>query len=250
MPIARKEAFTRTHIVEGFERAGIYPLNPERFDFLTQWRQQQANGGTPLRTASSPIPDLPDDPSSPARKQRTNEVLADIKNVLDSPPATPTRCLDALSAGLSEIVQYRTRTALQGGRIRELQGTKDSRHKKKGDRRRVPVESLILDQAELDRLRLERDRRDAEHTRGRGRGRGRGDARGRGRVSTGRGCGPGRGRGRGGAQATRRHSSDESDSDIDMPTRTPSPTASPKGQKRRSSSPVYYTRSVKRSRHS
>jgi hypothetical protein len=64
----------------------------------------------------------------------------------------------------------------------------DSRHKKKGDRRRVPVESLILDQAELDRLRLERDRRDAEHTRGRGRGRGRGDARGRGRVSTGRGC--------------------------------------------------------------
>ncbi|KAJ7854355.1 hypothetical protein B0H13DRAFT_2358563 [Mycena leptocephala] len=70
--------------------------------------------------------------------------------------------MSEIPVGLAEIVQYRTRTALQGGRIRELQRTEDGRHKKKGDIRRVPVESLILDHAELDRLRIERDQRDAD----------------------------------------------------------------------------------------
>ncbi|KAJ7483650.1 DDE superfamily endonuclease-domain-containing protein [Mycena latifolia] len=113
LPSARKEAFTRARIVDGFERAGIYPFNPGRFEFLVRWREQQAKQ-VATRTASPEIPALVGNPSFPARKQKTNRILAENTRLRYSPPATPSSLLRALEASNAQIVQYHSRIALQG----------------------------------------------------------------------------------------------------------------------------------------
>lgn len=55
LPEARDCAFTRTHIVDGFERAGIYPLNPNRFEFLRKWREEQAATAEQPTAPSTPV---------------------------------------------------------------------------------------------------------------------------------------------------------------------------------------------------
>ncbi|KAJ7184049.1 hypothetical protein GGX14DRAFT_409344 [Mycena pura] len=237
-------AFTRARIVDGFERAGIYPLNPDRFDFLVCWRELQAcPQATPSRSVSPDSETLPPpgDPSSPARKNKTNRVLAQNTRLLNSPPATPSSLLRALKDSHAELVQYRARGAIQGGRIRDLQATKDAREKKKGDRRRVPVESTIIDQNKLNRLREERDARDAARAaRGRGRGRGRSTVRGR------------RHGGKVGA-SSRVDSSSDSDVENNDVEISPAPRAAmPSGhvKKARASAAPYNTRSTKRPRTS
>jgi hypothetical protein len=84
-----------------------------------RWQEQQAasQSAADPRPASPQIPALRGDLSSPARKQKTNSILAENTWLLNSPPDTPSRLIQALEASNSQIIQYRSRTALQGGRI-------------------------------------------------------------------------------------------------------------------------------------
>ncbi|THV02152.1 hypothetical protein K435DRAFT_853129 [Dendrothele bispora CBS 962.96] len=192
LPRARAEAFTCTNIVAGFERIGILPYNPGRYGFLQEYREQQAtNVSKPPSPPQSPSgarhsssPD-PDDPSTPRRRQRTNLILQNSEQIMRSPPSTVGPVLDGLHDATNELERYRTRTAIQNGR-----------------------ESRVFNQDELNRLREERDRKDAAKAAGHGRGRGCGCGHGRG----GRG---GRGRSQHIAQETSQVYQ-ESSSDLDL----------------------------------
>ncbi|KAK1216017.1 Vacuolar protein sorting-associated protein atg6 [Marasmius sp. AFHP31] len=101
LPEAWECAFTRTNIVAGFEWAGIYPYNLNRFDFLKAYREKQDN---PLPRLSSPLTPISDtntkdldDPSTPRRRERTNLLLQRVDNLIANPPTTPSKLIKALS---------------------------------------------------------------------------------------------------------------------------------------------------------
>ncbi|KAJ3732254.1 hypothetical protein DFJ43DRAFT_1074446 [Lentinula guzmanii] len=128
LPRARKEAFTRTNIVAGFERTGIYPYNPNHFEFLHRYHEGQvekARIGTHCLSPTSSLTSLSDedDPSTPQRRERTNQILKYSHSLLCPPPLTPTAALKALRTITNEAECLRARVGIQNGCIRELQKT-------------------------------------------------------------------------------------------------------------------------------
>lgn len=198
LPKAREAAFTRTNIVHGFEQPSIYPFNHNTFDFMrTYYEEQQAQNRhdscAPETDRNSPSP--PPSPSPQPAELAMNQWDA----LMRSPPATPTKLMEAGHEMRSQLMCQRARSAILSERIRELQGTEQGRSKT-ADRRRPPGKSRFFDIDTLKEMLEERDAKDREAAERRLCGHGRGRGRGRGRGS--RGCGSTRGRGRGRTVAT------------------------------------------------
>jgi hypothetical protein len=217
LPQARRKAFTRTNIVRGFEQAGIWPFNPDRFDFMREYHEQQQNATSSSADPAQPRP-LPPQPSTP--KQCRARLLNEVEHLQHSPPDTPSRPMQLIKELKEQVERGRAYEAILSERIHELGATEGARSKT-GDRRRVPGQSRVFNQHTLNELCEKRDEVDrvaaAKKTRAQNgsRGRPRGGRRGR-----------GGGRGRGGARSHQAsqsdtcalsHSSDSDGSESDEP---------------------------------
>ncbi|KAJ7190853.1 hypothetical protein GGX14DRAFT_407607 [Mycena pura] len=177
---AREKAFTRTNIVRGFEKAGIYPLNRRALPAMRAFFDHEQSVTTPA------TPTRCDEEAAPST------ALTPITNMRQRLPALGTPDREAAAALVEKCEKERAHSAFLSGRIRELHDI-GLENRAPADRRQPKGKSRVYT---LDVLREElakRDAHDAQRGRG-GRGGGRRGTRRRGRPSGGRGY---RGRGAG-----------------------------------------------------
>lgn len=150
--------------------------------------------------------------SSPSTPRPVDAAIHQFSALMDSPPPTPSRWIDAGKELHSQLVRTQARAAILSERIRELQVTEKGRNKT-GDRRKPSGQSRFFNIDALNEMREERDTRDREVAERRARGCGHG--RGRGRGS--RGGSNGRGRGAARVTAARAVTSSESEEEHEEP---------------------------------
>jgi hypothetical protein len=97
LPQAHQKAFTCTNIVCGFEQAGIWPFNPNHFDFMWEYHEQQQNAASSFAN-----PTLPLQPSTP--KQHHACLLNKVGHLQHSPPNMPSHPMQLIK-GLKEQVE-------------------------------------------------------------------------------------------------------------------------------------------------
>ena len=114
--------------MRGFEKAGIWPFNPDHFDFMWEYHEQQQN--TSSADPAQPHP-LPPQPSTP--EQHCACLLNEVEHLQHSPPDTPSRPMQLIKELKEQVERGQAHEAILSKCIHEFGATEGARLKT-GDR--------------------------------------------------------------------------------------------------------------------
>lgn len=179
LPRARAAAFTRTNIVSGFERTGIYPFNRRALPIMAKYYDHLDQQSILLSDGHSAFFTPPITP------------MSSLGRLIKSPNKSPGTWCTTAALAINSYQRTRAQLVFTEERLKDMDSTSQGREKHP-DRRRPQGSSRVYDWDALGEMKAARNAKDAgrgvrgvrggktrAHTRGRGSTRSRG-GRGRG----------------------------------------------------------------------
>ena len=180
LPQARKNAFTCTNIVRGFEQMGIWPFNPDNFDFMWKYRHEQGRGQQSVSPQSntdvfhSPISSSEKTPTSHHQvptsprslivstpDHERQQLISEVEALQQSLPDTPSHPLKLLAQLGDQVIWGCMQEAILSKRIREF-GATEKGCSKTGDWCKVPGKSRVFNIHTLNDMRIQWNNQDRE----------------------------------------------------------------------------------------